>query len=209
MTALTKIGLTGCIAGGKTTIASHWAKAGVPIIESDQLSHRTLLPNTETWKEVVRVFGEQILHPDKSVNRRLLGDIVFNDEQKRLVLNRIVHPEVRRMWSEALAALEQAGTHALAVVVIPLLYEVGAESEFHKVVVVGCSEQTQLSRLAARGLNETQARARMRAQWPIQTKMDRADYVIWNDGQLDQACQQADLIWNAIKENGNAPAKKR
>jgi dephospho-CoA kinase len=208
MAGLAKVGLTGGIATGKSTVAQHWQQAGAAIIDADALAHQTLLTDTPTWQEVVRVFGNGILNADRTVNRPKLGDIVFGDEQKRLALNRIVHPAVERMWTEQLDKLERTGKTEAAVVSIPLLYEVGAEKRFDWIVVVACSEQTRLARLAAKGMTETQARSRIRAQWPLQQKMDRADFVIWNDASLDVLHQQADIIWETIKENRHAATKK-
>jgi len=202
-----RIGLTGGIAAGKTTIAARWRRAGAAVIETDELAHQTLARGTKTHGEIVSVFGKEILDGDGSINRAVLGEIVFGDERKRLVLNQIVHPVVRQMWMEALAQLEREGRAAVAVVVIPLLYEVGVENQFDCVVAVGCSEQTQLARLAAKELTETQARARIVAQWPMQRKIDKADFVVWNDGSLRVFAEQADIIWANIKENHHAPSK--
>ena len=202
-----KVGLTGGIAAGKTTVAARWRRAGAAVIETDELAHQTLARGTKTHGEIVRTFGKGILDGDGSINRAALGDIIFGDERKRLMLNQIVHPVVRQMWMEALAQLKQEAQTAAAVVSIPLLYEVGAENEFDCVVVVGCSEQTQLRRLAANGLTETQARARIVAQWPVQKKMHRADFVIWNDGSRRALAEQADIIWATIKENYYATSK--
>ena len=208
MSALTKVGLTGGIASGKSTVSRRWQhKAGATVIEADKLAHRTLEPDTPTWAAIVRTFGQGILNADRTVNRPKLGEVVFADEQKRLALNAIVHPAVLQMWTEELDKLTREGKTRVAVAAIPLLYEVGAEKEFDCVVVVACPEQTQLARLAAKGMNETQARARLRAQWPVQRKMDRADYVVWNDGTLEILHQQADIIWATIKENHHAPTK--
>lgn len=201
-----RLGLTGGIATGKSTVARRWQDAGAAVVDSDALAHQALAPDTPTWAEVVRVFGAGILHPDRTVNRPQLGAVVFHDEAKRLQLNHIIHPAVRAMWTAALADLAAAG-QPVAVVAVPLLYEVGAEKDFDYVVVVGASEPTQLARLAAKGLDETQARARIRAQWPLQTKLDRADFVIWNDGTLAVLHQQADCIWQTIKETHHAPTE--
>lgn len=202
---LKTIGLTGGIATGKSTVARRWQELGAVAIDADVLAHRTLEPGTPTWEQVVKEFGRAILNADQTVNRRQLGEIVFTDETKRLRLNEIVHPAVRRMWDEELQNIRNDKRTTEAVCVIPLLYEVRAEKEFDCVVTVACSEPTQIARLAAKGLNEQQARARIRAQWPIQKKMDRADYVIWNDGALEQTLRQADIIWATIKENHHAP----
>jgi dephospho-CoA kinase len=204
MARLVKIGLTGGIATGKSTVLRRWEQAGAGVIDSDQLAHQMLEPGATPYQEVVRVFGEEILNPDRTVNRRKLGDIVFADEQKRQALNRIVHPAVRAQWQSELVEIQRRGQPATVVVAIPLLYEVGAEKECDQVVAVGCSETNQIARLQAKGLSATQAQARIRAQWPLSLKMDRADFVIWNDGALELLEQQADIVWETIKESRHA-----
>lgn len=205
MRRLFRLGLTGGIAAGKSTVAARWRQGDTTLIETDELAHRTLARGTATHDEIVKAFGRGILNADESINRAMLGELVFADEQKRLMLNEIIHPVVRRMWTGALAQLEQDGQATVAVVAIPLLYEVGAEKEFDCVVAVACSEQTQVARLAAKGLAETQAHARIAAQWPMQKKMDKADFVIWNDGSLRVLAEQADRIWANLKENHHGP----
>ncbi|MGD1018248.1 MAG: dephospho-CoA kinase [Verrucomicrobiia bacterium] len=209
MRRLTKVGLTGGIATGKSTTLKQWREAGAAVIDTDELAHSALTPDTPVWEEVVRAFGNEILNEDRTVNRPKLGDIVFADDGKRETLNRIVHPAVERMWKGDVGRLQREGRAEVAVVAIPLLYEVGAESEFDSVVTVACSEQTQVSRLTHKGLNETQARARIRAQWPLPGKMDRADFVIWNDGRLAVLHQQAEIIWATIKESYHAPSENQ
>jgi dephospho-CoA kinase len=204
MEKLLRIGLTGGIAAGKSTVAQRWQQTGAVVIEADELAHRALEPGTPTWHEVVREFGRDVLNADKTVNRPKLGEIVFGDESKRLKLNSIVHPAVRQMQADLLAQCAREGRTEFVLVTVPLLYEIGAESEFDCVVTVACSEQTQLARLAAIGLSEEQARARIGAQWPMQKKTDRADFVIWNDGTQRTLSEQADIIWAIIKENCHA-----
>jgi len=207
MKRLIKVGLTGGIATGKSTTLQHWQQLGAAGIDTDELAHRTLAPHTPTWDEVVRTFGTKILNDDGTVNRSQLGDIVFANESKRLALNHIIHPAVHEMWAEAMQKLERDGQTEVVVVSVPLLYEVAAETEFDCVVAVGCSEGTQLARLKQKGLTEDQARARICAQWPLQLKMDRADFVIWNDGSPRVHSEQADIIWATIKESHHAPSK--
>jgi dephospho-CoA kinase len=207
MKRLLKVGLTGGIATGKSLTLDHWRRAGAAGIDADDLAHQALAPDTPTWDKVVRTFGTKILNKDGTVNRPKLGDIVFADERKRATLNDIIHPAVGRMWAEAVETLEHEGNAEVVVTAIPLLYEVAAEAQFDCVVVVGCSEETQLVRLHHKGLNKTRARARIRAQWPLSTKMDRADFVIWNEGALEVLHQQAEIIWATIKESYHAPSK--
>ena len=185
----------------------HWQQAGAAGIDADALAHQALIPRTPTWDEVVRTFGSKILNSDGTVNRPNLGKIVFADKRKREALNRIVHPAVEKMWVKAVKGLQRAGTASIVVVAIPLLYEVAVETRFDCVVVVGCGELTQLARLKRKGLSKAEAQARIRAQWPLQMKMDRADFVIWNDGQLEMLHQQAETIWANIKETYHAASK--
>ena len=207
MRRLIKVGLTGGIATGKSMTLDHWQRVGTAGIDAGELAHQALTPNTPTWNEVVRTFGRKVLNKDETVNRPKLGKIVFADEQKREALNRIIHPAVEKMWTEGVEKLEREGMAKIAVVAIPLLYEVAAETQFDCVVVVGCSALTQLTRLTQKGMSKAQARVRIRAQWPLQMKMDRADFVIWNDGQLAVLHQQAETIWANIKETYHAPCK--
>ena len=209
MARFVRVGLTGGIATGKSTVASRWASHGAAVIDADELAHQALAPETPTGREVVRQFGPHVLDADGSVNRMRLGEIVFGNEKKRLALNRIIHPAVRQMWTTALQKLESEGRSEPVVVVIPLLYEVGAEKEFDIVVVTACTEATQRARLAAKGLSEAAASARIRAQWPTQLKMDRANFVIWNDGALDVLHHQADIIWETIQENKHAATQEK
>ena len=192
----TRIGLTGGIAAGKSTVAELWRARGATVIDSDVLAHRAQVPGTPTYQKIVAMFGPAILHPDATINRRQLGEIVFADATRRQALNAIVHPVVRAEWQQALAAATSS-----TVAVIPLLFEVGAEKEFDWVVVVGCSAATQLTRLVAKGLTVAQAQARIQAQLPVGTKMDRGDFVIWNDGSLAVLQQQAEMLWTKIKES--------
>lgn len=200
-----KVGLTGGIATGKSTVASLWSAKGVVIIDSDELARRSLEPGTDSYREVLQKFGHGILHSNGTVNRAALGDIVFNDDKKRQILNQIIHPLVRQMWLQLLRECEADAVTEIVAAAIPLLYEVEAENEFECIVTVGCSETTQKARLVAKGLTETQAMARIRAQMPLNKKMDRADFVIWNDGSLDVLAKQAETILHRIKETAHAP----
>lgn len=199
---LTCVGLTGGIAAGKSEVAALWQAEGAVVVDSDALAREALQPGTPTYAAVVREFGSEILSADGLINRAALAEIVFRDEKRRRVLNELVHPVVRQKRQERLATM--ANADAVVVAVIPLLYEAGEESEFDCVVAVACSEATQLARLRAKGLEESQARARIAAQWPTSQKIERADYVIWNDGSRRVLVEQARMVWNFIKEKHNA-----
>ncbi len=196
---LTKVGLTGGIAAGKSSVAELWRARGAAIIDCDVLARRALEPGTPTYDTTVQEFGCGILNADKTVNRQALGEIVFSDERRRQRLNAIVHPAVGEMWAQELAALPTETE--VAVIVIPLLFEIAVEKEFDFVVAVGCSKASQIARLKAYGLTDAQARSRINAQMPVQQKLDRADYAIWNDGERAVLARQADMIWDKFKES--------
>ena len=190
-----RVTLTGGIAAGKSAVAELWRQHALAVIDSDLLAHDALAPGTPTHAEVVRVFG--------TADRAALAEIVFRDETRRAALTNIIHPFVRQKRDEAFAALEPRAP-GIALAVVPLLYEVAGEKEMDCVVVVACNETTQRTRLAAKGFTDTQARARIAAQWPMQKKMDHADFVIWNDGTRHALAEQADIIWQRIKETYHA-----
>ena len=200
LSCLPRIGLTGGIAAGKSTVAELWRAQGAAIIDADALAHAALAPGTPTHAAILEAFGPRILAGNGTINRAALADIVFHDESQRQVLNGIVHPVVRRNWQETLARWAREQPTVPAVVMVPLLYEVGVEREFDVVVVVACSTATQLARLTGKGLTTAQAEARIAAQWPLARKMDRGDYVIWNDGSQRALAEQAALVWQQLKE---------
>jgi dephospho-CoA kinase len=200
----TNLALTGSIATGKSTLAVLWRQRGAVVIEADELAHRALLPGTESYSAIVKTFGAGILTPDTTINRRALAEIIFADDQKRAALNAIIHPVVGRLRSEALSELTRTGFTGTVVNAIPLLFETGIEQGFDCIVTIACSAATQQSRLLAKGFTPAQITDRVRAQLPQQTKMDRADFVIWNDSSLRTLAEQADIIWNIIQETRHA-----
>jgi dephospho-CoA kinase len=198
MDTLIQVGLTGGIASGKTEAAAMFAKHGARVIDTDALAHQTLAPRTATHEAVVRAFGRDILNGDGTVNRARLGDIVFADARQRQRLNAIVHPAVRAAWLGQLDQWRRAGDSGVAMVIVPLLYEVGVQDQFAAVVVVACSEAMQRRRLRGRGLSDAQVQGRLAVQWPLATKMERADFVMWNESPLAVLEQQVALVWNRL-----------
>jgi dephospho-CoA kinase len=200
MRRLTSIGLTGGIACGKSTAAALLVRKGAYCICADEAARAALAPGGKGWREVVREFGDAILTPAGEIDRKKLGRMVFGDAKKREKLESLVHPVVRRIWRAQLAACAREGKFSVAIVDVPLLYEVGLEKKFAAVIVVASRPQTQVLRLRARGLTRREAKARMEAQGPLQKKMDLADYVIWNDGSRALLRQQVNQIWKVILE---------
>ena len=190
-----EIGLTGGIACGKSTLAEELRVRGWHVIDTDRIAHEVMQPGRETWKNVVDAFGPSILQPDKSIDRKVLGRLVFADPSLRAKLNEITHPAIRTAWQrEREERTRSYPTQSLAVM-IPLLFECELEKMFNAVWCVGASRVTQVRRLIARGLTETEAGQRLASQMAVPEKMTRSSIAFWGEGtsamlvrQLDQIC---------------------
>ena len=175
-----RVVLTGGIATGKSYCLARFAALRVPVIDADALAREAVAPGTAGLKAVAARFGPGVLKPDGSLDRPALGRIVFADPRARAALEAIVHPEVYRRIQEWFANLRVASRFAVAD--IPLVLETGHNHDFDRVIVAACSPEEQVRRVMARDhLDESQALARIAAQWPITDKVDRADRVIWTD----------------------------
>lgn len=190
--------LTGGIATGKSYCLGRFAALGVPVIDADRLARLAVAPGSPGLGAVVERFGAAVLRPDGSLDRPALAAIVFTDRNARADLEAIVHPDVYRRIREWLAKLP-VGT-AVALADIPLLFETGHEHDFDKIVVAACSPQEQLRRLLQRDrLAAADARARLDAQWPIDEKARRADYVIRTDGTFAETDAAIERIHDELR----------
>jgi dephospho-CoA kinase len=187
------IALTGGITCGKSTLAEGLRARGWHVIDTDRIAHQVMRPGEEAYKNVIDAFGPSILQPDQSIDRKVLGRLVFADPLLRAKLNEITHPAIRSVWQhEREERARTHPTHSLAVM-IPLLFECELEQMFSAVWCVGASRATQMNRLKARGLSETEAAQRLASQMPVAEKMGRSSIAFWGEGtpaallfQLDQ-----------------------
>jgi dephospho-CoA kinase len=189
------VGLTGGIGSGKSTVAELLSSYGAVIIDADVLAREAVAPGTPGLSRVVEEFGPEVLAADGSLDRPRLGAVVFGNPQRLAALNAIVHPYVRRR-SEELTAV--ASDDAVVVQVIPLLVENGLTG-FDVVVVVDASLETQLRRLAERGMDQADARARIAAQATREQRRAAADVVVDNDGDLAGLQAQVDRLWADLR----------
>ncbi|MCX7868265.1 dephospho-CoA kinase [Limisphaera sp. VF-2] len=204
-----RIGLTGGLGMGKSTVAGMFAARGLPVVDTDQLARQVVEPGQPAWEEILQTFGRDIAHPDGRLNRSELARRVFRNPEARRRLEAITHPRIRERWHQQMAAWEAAGV-ARAMVVIPLLYEVGAEAELDRVVCVACQKDTQWERLRARGWSEEEIQLRLAAQWPVEEKMARAHHVIWTEGSLSATEAQVEHLlarWKAGPHVSNRPER--
>lgn len=194
-----RVALTGGIATGKSYCLSHFAELGVPVVDADKLARDAVIPGSPGLRAVAARFGPEVLAADGSLDRPALGRIVFGDTRARAALEAIIHPEVYRHIREWFANLP-SGTR-VAIADIPLVFETGHNHDFDAVVVAACNPEEQLRRVMARdGLSEREARARLAAQWPIEEKVKRADYVVWTDRGFADTDRQIRDVHDRLKE---------
>ncbi len=188
------IGLTGGVACGKSTLAEGLRARGWHIIDTDQIAHDVMRPGEATWKIVVDAFGPSILQPDKSIDRKVLGRLVFADPFLRVKLNEITHPAIRSAWQRELEERTRTHPSQFLAVMIPLLFECKLEQLFRAIWCVGASRAAQISRLKARGFSETEAEQRLSSQLPVTDKMARSTLAFWGEGKPSILLQQLDQV---------------
>jgi dephospho-CoA kinase len=191
-------GLTGGIASGKSAVAARLRSRGVPIIDADALSRDAVAVGSDGLAEVVTAFGREVLAPDGALDRKKLAAIVFGDETKRKLLNSIVHPRVTALTLEHAARLRDAG-EPLGCYEAALIVENGVADMFRPLVVVAAPEDVQVARACARDrATPDEARARIRAQMSLAEKTKVADFVIHNDGTLEDLQRKTDEVLGQI-----------
>ena len=195
------IGLTGGIGTGKSEAASHMVSLGAALIDADVVGHEAYRPQAEAWRQVVEAFGEGILQPNGEIDRRSLGSIVFSDPDQLARLNGIMHPLMARMVQEKIEALRGVGEDVV-VVEAALLFEAGWNSLVQEVWVTDASEDVVIHRLAQRnGMSEEEARKRLASQMSRTERLDRADLVIDNSGDIAEMKRAIDELWETrVKE---------
>lgn len=194
------IGLTGGIASGKSSIASYLELRGALVIDADQLSREAVAPGSPALEEIAKVFGDDILLADGQLDRKRLGALVFADQIKRRQLEQILHPEIKRLAEERIAAAAAEGRR-LVFYMAPLLIEAGATDRVDEIWVVTVSPEIQLARLMARdGISVEEAGRIIASQMPLAEKERHGRIVIDNSGTPEQTRQLLDEIWS--KEAG-------
>lgn len=201
-----RVGLTGGIGCGKTTVAAMMAARGAHVIQADQIAHELMKPGQDVYDAVVRHFGREIVQPDGSIDRGKLAQAAFGGGKVQ-ELNRIVHPAVIAYQQEWMQRIEESEPQGIAVVEAALILEAGVNGRFDKLVVVTCTPEQKVERfarrVAAQGGDEVTAREeaerRIAAQMPDDEKIQAADYVIDNSGPLTATQQQVDAVMDELQ----------
>lgn len=198
-----RVGLTGGIATGKSTVARMFAARGAAVLDADELVRELQYPGMPVYDAIVEAFGAAILKEDGTIDRKSLGEMVFRDTKLRRRLEAIVHPALISAVEQRVVELRTQGV-PICVVELPLLIEAESEDRFDWVVVVVASEDLQVARLMAdRGLTREEALARIRSQMPLQEKVKQAHFVIENSGDRWQTERRVQEIYDVLLGTGS------
>jgi len=195
------LGLTGSIASGKSTVSKMISEIGIPIVDADVIAKQVVEVGQVAYQKIIDTFGTEILLENGEINRPALGAIIFHDPGRREELNKIVHPEVRKVMLQQSKVLLDEG-HRIVILDIPLLFESKLTSLVEKTIVVYVDEENQIKRLMERNkLSEEDAMARITSQIPVSEKVKLADYVIDNNGTIEHTNKQVITLMAKIIGN--------
>jgi dephospho-CoA kinase len=192
------VGLTGGIASGKSTVATMLRELGAKIINADDLARAIVQPGKEAWKEIVAAFGTEVLRPDRAIDREKLRTTIFQDAAARKRLDSITHPRIRALAQARAQELAAKGA-AIVIYEAPLLFEKEAHLWLRPVILVACDDFLQRRRLKARDrLNDAEIEQHIKAQMPLSEKRALADFVIENNGDLEDLKKQVKEVWTKL-----------
>jgi dephospho-CoA kinase len=198
--AMILVGLTGGVATGKSTVAKMFKRCGAVIIDADQLAHDVVKPGKPAWLEIVKTFGRAVLNPDRTLNRRELGAVVFGSRTKLRQLEQIIHPRVAREQARLTKQAARKDPHAVVIYDVPLLFEAGIDKRVDHTIVVTANRETQIARLKKRnGLSRVEAIRRIRSQMPLAKKIQRADHVLNGTLSRPSLRQQVSLLLKYLR----------
>lgn len=195
------LGVTGGIASGKSTVSDMLLALGAPLIDFDRLARQVVAPGTQGYRDIVDYFGKQVLQENGELDRKKLSAIVFSDLEKRKKLESFTHPYIYEEFFKGIEAITRKQPDAVIQVSVPLLIELNLQFLFDKLLVVYVSPETQAERLSARdGITLSEAENIMKSQLPIDAKAGYADFVVRNQGSLEETRKQVEKIWAELKK---------
>jgi dephospho-CoA kinase len=195
------LGVTGGIATGKSTVVRMLHELGAPVIDFDLLARKVVEPEEPAWKDIVAFFGTQVLLEDRHLDRKKLSDIVFRDLEKRKKLEGFTHPRIQMEFIRQLNEIVERDPEAIIQVDVPLLIELNMQYMFHKILVVYTTKERQIERLTEREkISPEEAVTRLNAQLSIEEKASYADFIIENNGSLEETRKQVHDLWVTLKK---------
>jgi len=195
------VGLTGGVASGKTAASQVLKEEGAYVIDVDQIARELVQPHQPAWNELIRAFGKEILQEDGSLHRKKLADKVFADPKQRKRLNQILHPRIKEEMDRRTKEIGQKDPEAIVVIDAPLLVELGDHHEMDKLIVVNSTQTQQIERLKDRdGISPEEALRILSSQMPLGEKVKLADFVIGNEGSLEETKKRAREVFKELKK---------
>jgi dephospho-CoA kinase len=204
-----KVGLTGGLACGKSFVGEVLRGYGCLVIQADELGHAVLAPGGEAYDDVVREFGREVLDAGGRIDRRALAARVFGAPERLDALNRLVHPAVFRREDELMAEFAAREPHGIAVAEAAILIEIGAYRRYDCIVLVTCREDQQVERALRReGASESDVKARLSRQMPLEEKRKYADFVIDASREKEETARQTGVVFQELQrqESGRMEA---
>ena len=195
------VGLTGGVASGKSVVSQVWKEEGAYLIDADRIAREVVQPRTPAWKALVKAFGKEILQEDGSIHRKKLATRVFSNPVERELLNRILHPRIKREIDRRIKGIGQKGPKAIAVIDAALLVETGYYRDVDKVVVVTSTKKQQIERLRRREqMAQEMARGIIDSQISGEERIKVADIIIRNEGSRKKTERKAKEVFEELKK---------
>jgi len=195
------VGLTGGVASGKTAVSQVLKEEGAYIIDADQIARELVQPHRPAWNELIKAFGQEILQEDGSIQRKKLADKVFVDPKQRKLLNQILHPRIKEEMDRRTKEIGEKDPQAIVVIDAPLMIELGDHREMDKLIVVTSTQTQQIERLKDRDKTNTEEALRIVfSQMPLEEKLKFADYVIRNEGPMEETRKRAKEVYQELKK---------
>lgn len=197
MLKLRKIAITGSLATGKSTVSKYFQRLGAYIVNVDNVTHALLRKNDCISKKILSLFGNKVLTRGK-ISRKKLASIVFEDRNKLLQLEKIIHPKVIEVIEKEYEKVDREKSYKLFIVEMPLLYEIGLEDKFDKIILIKSTKENCLKRTEKRDIDKDQYNKRMQRLIPVSKKIKKADFVIENDASLKELKQKIKDIYDVL-----------
>ncbi|RMA96030.1 dephospho-CoA kinase [Hydrogenothermus marinus] len=194
-----KIGLTGSIGTGKTTVSEIFEDFGAYVIDADKVVHK-LLKRKDIKEKLSKVLGNNIFDKNGEIDKKKVADIIFKNPEKKKKIESIIHPEVRKEIKRFIEEVERKDKNAVIIAEIPLLIESKLYKDYDKVIVVYSPKEIQLERLIKKGFSKEEALARINSQMPIEEKLKYADIVIENTGSIEELKEKIKKVFEDLKK---------
>jgi dephospho-CoA kinase len=204
------VGLTGGVASGKTAVSRVLGEEGAYIIDADQIARELVQPHKPAWKEIIRAFGKEILQENGSIHRKKLAEKIFTDPKQRRILNRILHPRIKEEMDKRTRKIGKKDPEAIVVMDAPLLVELGMQHQVDRLIVVISTQLQQVERLEKRDRRSPEEALKLfSSQMPVGEKEKLADFVIRNEGSLEEMKKRAKEVFKQLKKSNLQKNKKQ